>query len=212
MRRFLMFNFSAIFLMSFFYGKVCFSVGIKHDGILVKMKKEYLTRGQEILQKVEHVRGIQQIIVRSGDLYLLKTDDASFEKTLKSFRNHEAIDVAEPNYIYKIDPISPTNLLVSSVREGQESHFLSDPFFERLWGLYKTGINTIDGFHMKGIAGADINAVNAWKLTRSTIFMAMILLMVMVIHSMIMGMVAIVLGQLGRFMTMELVWQVLWPM
>lgn len=57
------------------------------------------------------------------------------------------ISFAEPNYIYSINEIP------------------NDPKFKYLWGLLNTGDNE-PGTDRIGVVGADINAIEAWKITK----------------------------------------------
>ncbi|OFZ23367.1 MAG: hypothetical protein A2202_02620 [Bdellovibrionales bacterium RIFOXYA1_FULL_36_14] len=83
-----------------------------------------------------------------GDFYKLSGDQKS---DLKNLKNDPAVLYIEPNYTYQISPI-------------EVSQKSTEPSFDKQWGLLNTGANS-GGYFSAGIAGRDINAVNAWKIT-----------------------------------------------
>ena len=83
-----------------------------------------------------------------GHFYKISGDQKA---ALQNLRNDPAVLYIEPNYTYKISPI-------------EISQKSTEPSFSKQWGLLNTGSNS-GGFFSSGIAGRDINAVNAWKIT-----------------------------------------------
>jgi len=83
-----------------------------------------------------------------GDFYKISSNQKS---AIKNLKNDPAVLYVEPNYTYKISPIEVP----------QKS---TEPSFSKQWGLLNTGTNS-GGFFSSGIAGRDINAINAWKIT-----------------------------------------------
>ena len=66
------------------------------------------------------------------------------EDAVTKYRQHPAVEYAEPNYVYQLAGIP------------------NDPKFDQLWGLHNTG-QTVRG--VAGIVGADIHAPEAWDIT-----------------------------------------------
>lgn len=67
----------------------------------------------------------------------LRISRASVDEAVTRYRTHPAVEVIEPNYIYRA------------------SFVPNDPMFDQLWGMQNTG-------QTGGTPGADISAVQAW--------------------------------------------------
>ncbi|MAZ47993.1 MAG: subtilase [Halobacteriovoraceae bacterium] len=118
--------------------------------IIVKLKD------QSSLKSVG-LRG-QKLNVDIGNFAILKVDQkSSVEATIEKLNNLPDIEYAEPNYIYH----------AIGTKELAQT---TDPDFSKLWGLVNTGNNEPSGSRgnssPRGIAGADINASQAWTLTK----------------------------------------------
>ena len=98
------------------------------------------------------------------------SDEKSVLSTLSSLKNNPDIEFAEPNFIYKVNPIKQNNSLIKSLQKSSSSHFEintpDDPDFKKLWGLKNTGANEPKG--KAGIEGVDINALKAWDITKGS--------------------------------------------
>ncbi|MEM9102883.1 MAG: S8 family serine peptidase [Pseudomonadota bacterium] len=68
----------------------------------------------------------------------------SVEKAIEILKNDPNVQSVEPNYILNLANTSP-----------------DDSLFEQLWGLHNTGLNS-------GVADADIDAIEAWDITRGS--------------------------------------------
>ena len=116
--------------------------------------------------------GHRDIKLTYGKLSVLKvsTDEKSLENTLAALRANPNIEFAEPNFIYRIDPIKQNNALVKKLQKSPFTDFLAatpdDPNFGKLWGMRNTGSNEPKG--SAGIEGADINALKAWDITKGS--------------------------------------------
>lgn len=90
--------------------------------------------------------------------YLIKIKNKSnFSETIKEWNSRPNVEFAEPNFIYRAIGV-------------RESSNLTDPMSSHLWGLHNNGTNEpkSNGRNSspQGIAGADINALKAWKVTK----------------------------------------------
>ena len=91
----------------------------------------------------------------SGEFVVLRAKSKSISSLLEELKRSPEVVYAEPNFLYQIQtPRSP------------------DPLFGKLWGLLNTGNNEPgeDGEYTNsgGLLGADINAENAWKITKGS--------------------------------------------
>ena len=112
----------------------------------------------------------REIKLSYDKLSVLKvSDDKSMTSTLQALRNNPDIEFAEPNFIYKVDPIKE-NSLTKRLQKSPFADFTAstpdDPDFGKLWGMRNTGSNEPKG--KAGIEGADINALKAWDITKGS--------------------------------------------
>jgi subtilisin family serine protease len=116
------------------------------------------------------IKGQREINLSYDKLSVLKvSDDKSMTSTLQALRNNPDIEFAEPNFIYKVDPIKE-NSLTKRLQKSPFADFTAstpdDPDFGKLWGMRNTGSNEPKG--KAGIEGADINALKAWDITKGS--------------------------------------------
>lgn len=94
----------------------------------------------------------------------------SMENILESLRANPNVEYAEPNYIYSINPIRGQAFTAKQLEQSPFSDLSAalpdDPKFSNLWGLRNTGSNEPKG--SAGVEGADVNALNAWDLTKGS--------------------------------------------
>ncbi|MCB9062305.1 MAG: S8 family serine peptidase [Halobacteriovoraceae bacterium] len=105
----------------------------------------------------------------AGKFVIVKMEDSLVLSGLSILNDNENIEYAEPNYLYKIDdPIDPLSLdqISESLSEltNPIAETPNDPQFGKLWGLANTGDNDPKG--LTGVAGADVNALEAWSITK----------------------------------------------
>ncbi len=94
-----------------------------------------------------------------------KTD---MQAALQALNNDPAVEYAEPNFVYKAIDFQAQ----APQREYFTRNITQDPKFGDLWGLVNTGDNEPAGGRgnssSSGVAGADINALAAWDITKGS--------------------------------------------
>ncbi len=104
-----------------------------------KLNLDLKNNGFEILRKIQN------------DLILVKGESkTSIKFNIEKLNKLEGVVFSEPNFLYKA-------IGIRSVK---------DPMFSKLWGLNNTGNNGPKYNFQKGVPGADISALNAWKITK----------------------------------------------
>lgn len=130
----------------------------KAGEVIVKLKpsqaRSFLSRKSTFGVKVKELMNL-----KSGNIVVLKTQNKSIINLLDKLNNDPSVEYAEPNYLYRaIGYKNPKNT--------------QDPKFGDLWGLINRGNNEPAGSRGNsaptGIAGIDINAINAWKITKGS--------------------------------------------
>jgi subtilisin family serine protease len=120
--------------------------------ILVKFKKWV---PEEIRERVFRASGVSLI----GSFPTLEIQhlglppSASVEEALRVYRQDPAVEYAEPNYIIHACQVFPNDPAFDP----------ENPDYGILWGLYNFG-QTVGG--RSGLPGADINASDAWEVTK----------------------------------------------
>ena len=119
-----------------------------------------------------NLRPDREIKLSYTTLSVLKVgDEKSLTNALSNLNQNADIEYAEPNYIYstQVEPIARP--LVYKKVEASPFVDLTAPTpddqnFKYLWGLRNTGYNEPNG--KVGVEGADVNALNAWDLTKGS--------------------------------------------
>lgn len=97
-------------------------------------------------------------------------EDKSMASVLATLNQNPDIEYAEPNFIYRIDPIKGDKVVSKKLLKSPFTDFTAatpdDPSFGQLWGLRNTGSNEPQGG--AGVEGADVNALKAWDLTKGS--------------------------------------------
>lgn len=98
------------------------------------------------------------------------SNKSNIQSAIQELKNNENIEYAEPNYI--VSTIKEKKSIWENLQDyrlGEKTH---DPKFGDLWGLINNGNNepasARGNSSPSGVAGADINALNAWKLTKGS--------------------------------------------
>lgn len=125
--------------------------------IIVKLKskkiRNFLTRKSLYGLKVKELLNLS-----SGNLAVFKSNQKSLKPILEKLKNDPAVEYAEPNYLYRAI--------------GKKKTKSADPKFQELWGLINTGTNEPEGSNGNssptGVSGTDINAQEAWKITKGS--------------------------------------------
>ncbi|MBL7664830.1 MAG: S8 family serine peptidase [Bacteriovoracaceae bacterium] len=137
----------------------------KEGEVLVKLKPQH-TLSWMSQKQFSHMSVKQKLKLGFGDFVLLKVDEKNLLTTLQDLSQLGEIEYAEPNYIYQ--PIMESESLLQKISRLTTD----DPSFDKLWGLHNTGTNEPDrngGYTpIVGVAGADINALKAWEITRGS--------------------------------------------
>lgn len=143
MKTALLFALSAIFTHAFA------SLEYVPGEILVKLKDPTAKNNLKLKESFGDY-GIVQVHMKS-DIF----------SAIDQLKQNPAIEYAEPNYIVKAIGYKASPL---------EGLLTQDPRFDALWGLKNTGNNepasSRGNSSASGKAGADINALNAWNLTK----------------------------------------------
>lgn len=111
------------------------------------------------------------IKLSSGNLFVVKfPGQKSIDGVQKLLQDNPEIEYAEPNYIYEIvkpvkEAFDVDQMIYTATNLNAEySYTPADPKFGQLWGLQNTGSN--DPSSRNGVAGADIDALKAWEITK----------------------------------------------
>jgi subtilisin family serine protease len=120
-------------------------VRFKQGEVIVKFRDGASTATVVAAHAEMGARTMKTFSAGANRLHQLKLGKGvSVEDAITRYRQHPAVEYAEPNYIYQLAGIP------------------NDPLFNQLWGLHNTG-QTVRG--VTGIAGADIHASEAWDIT-----------------------------------------------
>lgn len=117
------------------------------------------------------IQGQRDVKLSYGTLSVLKVGaEKSMTSVLAALNNNPAIEYAEPNYIYSVNPIKERGLVAKKLLKSPFTDFTAstpdDPSFGKLWGLRNTGSNEPNG--SAGVEGADVNALKAWDITKGS--------------------------------------------
>ena len=93
-------------------------------------------------------------------------EKSSIGSQISKLKQNPNVEYAEPNYIVKAIKMK------KSIWENLNSINTNDPKFNKLWGLVNTGnnepVSSRGNSSTSGAAGADINAINAWGITKGS--------------------------------------------
>ncbi|MBK27160.1 MAG: subtilase [Halobacteriovorax sp.] len=135
--------------------------------LLVKFKD---TKNLKSLSKSLGFDVKRTIDLSYGQIHVLKVEEKNLESMKATLNNNAAVEYAEPNFIYSIvKPVKEINMedFLGLPNTGLTNETPNDPSFGSLWGLKNTGRNE-PGRTSPGRAGADINALKAWKITKGS--------------------------------------------
>jgi thermitase len=140
--------------------------------IIVKFKsgKEKLFYEKNTFKNLG-VKSKRELNISYDKLFVLKIEnDKSLNSVLSALNNDQNVEYAEPNYIYSVNPIIEKNIISKKLLKSPFTDFTAstpdDPDFKKLWGLRNTGSNEPQG--SVGVEGADVNALNAWDITKGS--------------------------------------------
>jgi thermitase len=117
------------------------------------------------------IMGSRSVKLSYGNLTVLKvSENKSLESVLKTIQANTDVVYAEPNFIYRVNPIRENNLVSKRLQKSPFTDFTAaipdDQKFGQLWGLRNTGSNEPKG--TAGVEGSDVNALNAWDITKGS--------------------------------------------
>jgi thermitase len=118
------------------------------------------------------VKSHREVKLSYGKLAVLTLENnKSVDTLLGQLKNDPSIEYAEPNFIYTVNPIkAEKSAHIKKLLKSPFTDFTAptpdDPSFGRLWGLRNTGSNEPQG--SVGVEGSDVNALNAWDLTKGS--------------------------------------------
>jgi len=137
--------------------------------VIVKLKA-----GQETnffqKQSLTGLNLARTIKLSNSTLYVMKTPKGSnaLMSDIGVLNQMPEVEIAEPNFIYHlIDPVKKVSfesMLEADNTNDVEPMTPNDPMFGQLWGMKNTGSNDPSG--TSGVAGADIDALRAWEITK----------------------------------------------
>lgn len=142
--------------------------------VIVKLKsgmaKSFLSRKNLYSADVKEVMNLTM-----GEVAVLRVPQTkSLKSVITQIAKDDAVEYVEPNFIYKAIDIVETleSKLYKARTPNYISNLTSDPKFGDLWGLVNTGNNEPAGSRgnsaPSGIAGVDVNAINAWSITKGS--------------------------------------------
>lgn len=138
------------------------STDVMPGEILIKLKNSTMDKRFYVDNDLEIKRILK---LNMGTFQVVRTSINKMNSALFMLNQHPSIAYAEPNYKYRA---IKSNKNLSDILTGSIS--TSDPMYNKLWGLENTGYNEPQSRGTNssptGQAGADINALEAWSLTK----------------------------------------------
>ena len=153
------------------YGKLQNNEVPHVDGEMI-VKLKFNTNQGQVFKRFSRIGVTYDRVLKLtyGTLYVVKFN--ATEKSIQSVQGalleDPSVEYAEPNFIYNlIKPVKPKTIqgMLSPPKEEAPLYTPNDPKFEDLWGLNNTGNN---GRGIKGVRGADINALKAWEIEKGS--------------------------------------------
>ena len=137
-------------LLSFLFWLTCSSVFSQStlyepNELLIKWRAGSTSAQQGLLRTQARANAVNVFSHLNIELWKIDNMEGETIKTfIDKYSKHPDIEFAEPNYIQRIDAISPNDIR-----------------FETLWGLHNTG-------QQGGTAGADIAALDGWDIIKES--------------------------------------------
>tara|TARA_Y100000768_G_C23991331_1_gene693645 strand:- start:10516 stop:12195 length:1680 start_codon:yes stop_codon:yes gene_type:complete len=146
-----------------------FKIGEMVEGeLIIKLKDKQLSKsfyklnGLEVKKNLDLEIGFFQVVQTNAK------NNKSLNSLLHSLNQDPAIEYAEPNYKYQVILNKHNQLDITDVLTNNFA--THDPMYNKLWGLENTGNNEPQSrgtnSSPSGVAGADVNALAAWNITK----------------------------------------------
>lgn len=140
--------------------------------VLVKIKQGMLN--SFLSKKNDYEAEVKEILdLKMGKIAVLRVPQTkSLKSIVEKISLDNSVEYAEPNYIYKaIDNVKTLESTLYNLNSTQHNYNTpNDDKFNDLWGLVNTGNNEPAGSRgnsaPSGVAGVDVNALNAWTITK----------------------------------------------
>jgi len=140
--------------------------------VLVKLKpgtlSKFLAKTNSLKNNGLNIK--EQMSLGFGDVLVMESNNKSMQTMMLDLQNDPMVDYVEPNFIYKAINTDASSVVSSEVESDFYSSFTpNDPKFGDLWGLNNSGNNEPGNpSSSTGVAGADVNALAAWSITRGS--------------------------------------------
>ncbi|MBF0360225.1 MAG: S8 family serine peptidase [Oligoflexia bacterium] len=165
------------------------SLSYPSKGIIIKVKEgKFNLNSLFLMQNKFGIKIERKINSLDNNLYLAQTlANKSMFDVLKKLNTSPMIEIAEPNYVvslvdngkFNVVNVNENQMIRAAELHNQDAYaspyadaIPNDPMFNKLWGLQNLGNNapadesTEGPSLMKGVAGADIDALRAWEITK----------------------------------------------
>lgn len=137
----------------------------EYNGHIIKFKDGSLSK--ILKSKSAASLSLKRIAASLGDFAL-------YQGNLKgTFEKHPLVEYIEPNYIIKLDKTSLKNVVGDEASKERNPNLPWDTHFAKQWGFFNNGKNSasqgwIPGMTTPGVAGKDIQAMDAWGVQKGS--------------------------------------------
>jgi thermitase len=116
----------------------------------------------------------KQMNLLTGQYVVVRSEAKSSSSLISDLKAMSEVEYVEPNFIYKAIGSTTTleSMIAPTFRDNMSALAPRDPMYGKLWGLNNTGTNepnrSGDFSGVRGVAGADVAAEEAWRLSRGS--------------------------------------------
>ena len=135
---------------------LAFSSNAYSKEYLIKLNSNYKNEIDLVLQSFGQV---SEIPVRFANFKKIKTQKPLQFDDMKSIRSLTGVEYIEENKIYRVQEIFERGPMIRADN--------GENFYSKQWGLKNTGENS-GGMWLPGVAGEDIAAESAWRVTKGS--------------------------------------------
>ena len=137
---------------------------VHNNQIIIKFKRGYKDNFYQKSQISGYL--VDEFTLSHGEFAVIESDNKSLINVLNDLNNNDAVEYAEPNFIYKAIGQKEYDSYEAMISGG------NNPMYDQLWGLKNTGDNEPAGNRgnssRSGKSGADVNAERAWNITHGS--------------------------------------------